>query len=234
MKVFLPGLKKQIDLLFPNYKAPTQRILVVGSSSEWIAQQLAKKYKCNVDLIVSDYDSLMNSKIILEGDETVTIRIMDFDATDFQKEQFDLIYAQGSVSFINRNKIIKEFKRILKPNAYLCLGEITALEKVYPVFIKDIFDNSSLLPIYSDEIEKYYEDRNFEIIYNVDISYTLKDYYLENATRLNQEKDNLTSNEKSYYKKLLNKISHESNVYLKLGGDQYIGFSTLLLRKIAN
>jgi SAM-dependent methyltransferase len=176
----------------------------------------------------------MNSKIILEGDETVTIRIMDFDATDFQKEQFDLIYAQGSVSFINRNKIIKEFKRILKPNAYLCLGEITALEKVYPVFIKDIFDNSSLLPIYSDEIEKYYEDRNFEIIYNVDISYTLKDYYLENATRLNQEKDNLTSNEKSYYKKLLNKISHESNVYLKLGGDQYIGFSTLLLRKTVN
>ena len=43
--------------------------------------------------------------------------------------------------------------------------------------------------------------------------------------------DNLTDKEKSFYKKLLSKISHESNAYLKLGADRYIGFKMLILKK---
>jgi DNA-directed RNA polymerase subunit N (RpoN/RPB10) len=42
--------------------------------------------------------------------------------------------------------------------------------------------------------------------------------------------NNLSGQEKSYYKKLLNKISHESNAYLKLGADKYIGFKMLILK----
>jgi len=38
--------------------------------------------------------------------------------------------------------------------------------------------------------------------------------------------------EKKLYKKLLNKISHESNAYLKLGADKYIGLNLLILKNI--
>ena len=51
---------------------------------------------------------------------------------------------------------------------------------------------------------------------------------------LKNTKEDLPENEKSYYKKLLNQISHESNVYLKLGGDKYLGFYALILQKGEN
>jgi hypothetical protein len=47
---------------------------------------------------------------------------------------------------------------------------------------------------------------------------------------LKQAIETLTEKEKSYYKKLLNKISHESNAYLKLGADKYIGYKLLILK----
>jgi hypothetical protein len=41
----------------------------------------------------------------------------------------------------------------------------------------------------------------------------------------------LSNEEKSYHKKMLKRISHESNAYLKLGGNKFIGFISVILRK---
>jgi len=159
---------------------------------------------------------------------------MDFEITDFEDSSFDLIYAQASISSLNRNKIIRELKRILRPGGYLCVGEIVSLKNDIPQFVKDIFDSSDLLPTFIGDFEKYYIDRNFEVIARYDLSKTLQDYYSKSASLLKNAKGNLDDKEKSYYKKLLNKISHESNAYLKLGGDKYIGFTAALLKKGEN
>lgn len=231
MKVFLPGLKKQYDFLTKKIgQAPTS-ILVIGSSSEWIAVQLAKKYKCPVELIVEDYESLLNSKMVLGDDKSVNLRMMNYDSTDFVNSQFDLIFAQGSISLENRNKIIKELKRIMKQGAVLCVGEIIVLNKNLPVYVQNIFDNSGMQPLFAEEVSSYYKERKFECLAEEDLSNTFKEYYEQAAMKLKEEISNLSEREKSYYKKLLKKISHESNAYLKLGGDKYIGFITLLLQK---
>ena len=156
---------------------------------------------------------------------------MDYEVTDFTAESFDLIYAQASVSLLNRNKIIKEIKRILKPDGYICIGEIVSLKPDIPLFVKDIFDSAGLLPIYADQLEKFYSERNINLISQQDFSDTLAEYYIQYASQLKSTKYDLTDSEKSYYKKILNKISHESNAYLKLGGDKFIGFVSLLMRK---
>jgi ubiquinone/menaquinone biosynthesis C-methylase UbiE len=132
---------------------------------------------------------------------------------------------------LNRNKIIKELKRILKPGGFICIGEIVSLKQDIPLFVKDIFDAAGLLPLYVDELEKYYSERKLNIIFQQDFSETLSEYYIRYASQLKSAKYDLTDSEKSYYKKILNKISHESNVYLKLGGDKFIGFVSLLLQK---
>jgi hypothetical protein len=74
-------------------------------------------------------------------------------------------------------------------------------------------------------------DRNFELIDEINLSNTLNEYYSSNLILLNNKIKTLTDNEKAYYKKILNKLSHESNAYLKLGADKYIGFVALLLKK---
>ena len=84
-----------------------------------------------------------------------------------------------------------------------------------------------------DELEKYYLNKNFSLVYEQDLSYTLKDFYLYGINQLKDKIHSLSENEKSYYKKVLNKISHEANAYLKLGGNKHMGFKMLILKKEA-
>ncbi|RJQ59034.1 MAG: class I SAM-dependent methyltransferase [Stygiobacter sp.] len=231
MSIFLPGQKRQYNFFLKNYTGKPQSILVIGSSSEQIATLLSEKFNTPVDLIVEDYESLMNSKLVLSGERSITVRIMNFDSTDFSNEQFDLVYAQASISLTNRNKIVKEIKRILKPGGYFSVGETVALRKDYPPFIKDLFDGSNILPLFCEDTEKYYTERKFKVIAKTDLTDTLATFYMDSSKHLKEAERGLSDKEKSYYKKLVNRIGHEANAYLKLGGDKYIGFETLLLMK---
>ena len=79
-----------------------------------MAKELSNHFDTSVELIVEDYDSLMNSKMILESSPRVNVRLMDFEVTDFNDSSFDLVYAQASISLTKRNKIVKEIKRLAK------------------------------------------------------------------------------------------------------------------------
>ncbi|MBA4407145.1 hypothetical protein C0389_07720 [bacterium] len=227
----LPGLDRQAEFLINNFKNPVQSILVIGSNSEEIAREISNHFGANIELIVEDYDSLMNSKLILEYSSGINVRLMDFEVTDFNDSSFDLVYAQASISLTKRNKIIKEIKRLLKPEGFLCVGEVVTIRKDYPPFVQDIFDSSDLLPLFIDDLEKYYSERKFSVIVRQNLTHTLKKYYSYSSNLLDDSIHVLSSSEKSYYKKILNKLSHESNAYLKLGGDKFIGFVAMLLQK---
>jgi ubiquinone/menaquinone biosynthesis C-methylase UbiE len=230
--IFLPGGFKQFRILKSKYVLNDKNVLVIGSGSEKIAKKMIESGAGSATMIVSDYDSLMNARLNLSKESKVDVKMMDFDNTDFNSEQFDLVYAQASISLTNRNKIVKEIKRILKPEATLCVSEITALAEDYPPFVKNIFDASDILPLLNNECSNYYKERNFSVLFEEDLSSSLQSFYEHTAQELEDTIYKLNEKEKSYYKKLLNKISHESNAYLKLGADRYIGFKMLILKKL--
>jgi ubiquinone/menaquinone biosynthesis C-methylase UbiE len=227
--IFLPGTDKQINILLNNLSLNEKPILVVGSNSEEIAKSLGQNYSSKVILIVDNNDSLMRSRLLLSKEKNISARMMEFDNTDFNDSSFELVYAQASISNFNRNKIVKEIKRILKPGGYLCTGEIVSLADKLPKFIENIFATSNLDPLHIDKLNEYYSKRSYKIIYEENISGSLREFYLKSRNYLDTK--NLDENEKIYYKKLLKQISHESNIYLKMNGDKYIGFKALLLQK---
>lgn len=229
--IFLPGGFKQFRILKSKYDLTEKNVLIIGSNSEKIAEKMIEHEANSVKIIVNDYDSLMNSRLNLGKDSQIVVKMMDYDNTDFNNEEFDLVYSQASISLTNRNKIVKELKRILKSDGTLCVSEITAIDKEYPPFVKNIFDASDIHPLLNDTCTDYYKERKFSVLYEEDLSSSLTSFY-ENAVRtLDESFDRLTDKEKSYYKKLLNKISHESNAYLKLGADKFIGFKMMILKK---
>ena len=229
--IFLPGGFKQFRVLKSKYVIAEKSVLVIGSGSEKIALKMLEAGAAFVSFIVNDYESLMSARFVLSNQSNVSAKMMDYDKTDFSDNEFDLVYAQASISSINRNKIIKEIKRILKPGASFCTGEITAKENDYPPFVRDIFESSAVLPLLHDSCENYFIERKFEMMYSEDLSSSLKNFYETVKQSLKDVINDLSEKEKSYYKKLLNKISHESNAYLKLGADRYIGFKMLILKK---
>jgi ubiquinone/menaquinone biosynthesis C-methylase UbiE len=229
--IFLPGGFKQFRILKSKYIIADKAVLVIGAGSEKIALKMAEAGAARVSFIVNEYESLINARLVLSTQSNISVKMMDYENTDFSDNEFDLVYAQASISTTNRNKIIKEVKRILKAGGTLCTGEITAITKEYPPFVRDIFESSEVAPLLHESCENYFIERKFEMMYGEDLSSSLKNFYETAAQSLKDVIYRLSDKEKSYYKKLLNKISHESNAYLKLGADKYIGFKMLILKK---
>lgn len=231
--IFLPGTDQQVKFLCDSTDVPGKKVLIIGSGTFEITGFLNDLNPSEIIIIVRDYDSLINMRYENEKSNlnNIKIKLMDFDNTDFRADFFDIIYAQGSVSGTERNKINKEIRKILKQDGIFCAGEIVSLKENPPPFISDIWKSSDLLPLRNDEAEKYYMDRGFEIINQKDLSYTLKDFYVQADKLTAKGMNEFNDQEKSYYKKILKKLSHESNVYLKMGGDEYIGFKVLIMRK---
>lgn len=230
-KILLPGLNKQLNFLLENLELQGKKILVIGSSSEQIAKYFAEQSGIVVEYIIENYDSLMNARLILDGGNSVNVKIMDFETTDYEDDSFDLIYAQGSISLINRNKILREIKRILKTGGWLNSGEIVVFNENIPSFIRDIFDASGIDALLKSNVQEYFKQRSLLLKAEKDLSETLKEFYSVNLNKIKDAKRNLSEKELSYYKKLLNKISHESKAYLSQGADKHIGFVSYIFQK---
>ena len=229
--IFLPGLDNQIRFVRRKVDLAGKYTLTMGSSSEEIVKLFAEESNQKAELIVEDYNSLLNSRLLLGSDKRFNVRLMDYEVTDFEDSTFDVVYTQGGISNPRRNKIVKEIKRILKPEGILCVGEVVNLREDIPPFVQDIYDSSEQEPLLSSQIENYYIERNFEVIEIKDLSFTLDEYYTKNLFELKKSVRDLAENEKSYYKKLINMISHEAKAYLKEGAKDFIGFYSLILKK---
>lgn len=231
INIFLPGLDNQVRFAKRRVELKEKKTLILGSASEEVAKLFAKETGETVELIVEDYNSLMNSRLLVGENKNINLKLMDFEVTDYDKEEFDFIYTQGGISNPRRNKIVKEIKRILKPEGLFCVGEIVSLKENLPPFVLDIYESSDLDPLLLENFEAYYEERNFEIIDKKDLSFTLKDYYSKSLLELKKSVETMAENEKSYYKKIIKMISHESKAFLNEGADEYIGFYSLLLKR---
>jgi len=231
LNIFLPGLDNQIRFVRRQLELKGKKSLTLGSASEEIAKTFAKESGENAELIVEDYNSLMNSRLLVGDNENIILKLMDFEFTDFNKEEFDVVYTQGGISNPRRNKIVKEMKRILKPGGFFCVGEVVSLKEELPPFILDIYESSELEPLLASKIEDYYNERNFEVVEKKDLSFTLTDYYSKNLYELKKSLVDMAENEKSYYKKLIKMISHEAKAFLNEGADEYVGFYSLILKK---
>ena len=73
-------------------------------------------------------------------------------------------------------------------------------------------------PLFQKNLKSITMNRILRLFLN-DISYTFKDFYQLSNNLLKEKSNDLSAEEKSYNKRLLKQISHESNAYLKLGGN---------------
>jgi SAM-dependent methyltransferase len=229
--IFLPGSGFQVKKFLEGSSVEEKEILVIGSNSEELAKIFIENRAGSVIIVVDDNDSLLRSRFLLSGNKKISVRMMEFTNTDFKDSTFDIIYAQASISTIDRKKILKEIKRILKPDGIICTGEIVNLEKEVPLFIKNLRDNSGIQAQWISELNDIYLNAGFEIISEEDLSHRLQNFYRENSALLKDNRDDLTDQEKSYYKIILKKMSHESNAYLDLGGFKFMGFKMITGKK---
>ncbi len=229
-KLLIPGGGTPLKLLEKNVSDKPSKILVVGGMSELIAKRLQAKFKVKTELIVEDFESLLNANLILDYEENIIVKMMDFERTDYENDFFDLIFAQGTISGNNRKKIIKEIKRILKPGGIFAVSEIVKKTESLPPVMNNLTEAAGISPLAEADVEKYYMERNFTIIDSKDLPQALPEYYKAIQFIFEGKEEELTESEKSYYKKIIHRISHEGNVFLKYGGSKYISLRTMIMK----
>ena len=222
----LPGGNNQIKHLFEQNIQSGKHALVIGPINNSIITKLIG-YFIEIHVIADSYDALMDIRAKLKPSDSVKIKMMDFKHTDFGENRFDLIYSQGTISVHERKNILKEIKRIASDDCLFCIGEIVSLKAPVPAFIKDIWERSGLDPLPSATLTQFYEGKGFRIASEKDLSNTLINFYESVRDVVVEAKKDKKEMDKKYF----SQMKHESNAFLKLGGDKYIGYKTLVMRK---
>ena len=229
--IYLPSGVNQFNHFRSIVDLKDKSVLIIGANTNIVGKKFLESDVMVVNIILDDYDLLINTRLAIKGMERISSKFMEYTNTDFDNETFDIVYAQGSISTPDRNKILKEVKRILKPRGMVCIGEYISLQTTAQKFVEDIWESGNVAPLHSDELVAYYQKRDFDVVDVIDLSSKLKEFYLDSKKMLDDNIEKLTEGEKIYHKKLLKRINHESNVYLNLGGSEYMGFSSIILRK---
>jgi SAM-dependent methyltransferase len=228
--IFLPGTDKQIKLLLEIVDPLNKNILLAGSQGDKIAGKILPYSPLSIQIITEDSNEMMEMRFTIK-DKSIPVKMMDYKNTDYKDGIFDLIYAQGTFSTSSRRKIYKEVLRILKDDGIICSGEVISSEDKVPPFVADVWEKSGIAPLTLEKLLRFYTEAGIEVLEQKNISYTLKEFYNSGKTMLKGFLKEGTEDEKKHYKKLINKVSHEANAYLNLGGDRYMEFHTFILKR---
>lgn len=230
--IFLPGTDKQIKFLLKDYSPSGKKILIAGGGTDKIILKFKDAGSDDITVISNNSIDVVDLRMKTSG-KNLKVRIMDYENTDFRDGSFDLVYSQASFSIKERKNIFKEVSRILLPDGILCIGEIIRTADDIPRFMQEVWNSSGISPLTIAAQIQFYKDAGFAVVSQENLSYTLNDFYNSGKKMLQKFIDEGSNEEKNRYKKMLNKISHESNAYLNLGGKKYMEFHAFILKRTA-
>lgn len=231
--VYLPGLNEQPELLFATCNIAQSRILILGTATPALVEELLDREAERVDVVINNEEMIMIERMRLPKHKSVKARFMDYSQTDFMDSSFDYVYAQGSISLPDRRKIYREMHRVLKPGGLFLAGELTYLKPQVPVSIKDVWEGAGVTPAFLDEIEALYPLEGFSLQSSHDLSPTLYTLYMLYQKILTKESGLLDDDELQLKRHEITRMKHESNMYTKMGGDRVTGYFVFILRKDA-
>lgn len=139
----------------------------VGTSTILLANYFNSSTVEAFDLFKHYIDSLVEkiSKNNL-GDRVYTY-VMDMRDPDFANEEFDVVFCESSVEIIGFKKALNEWKRLLKPNGYLIVSDLSWLQKPSSQsrnFWKNTYDEIDTIQNKISLIENDYEFIDYVIV----------------------------------------------------------------------
>jgi ubiquinone/menaquinone biosynthesis C-methylase UbiE len=144
----------------------SQHFLDVGCGSGLVSRYLAQEYGGEVTGIDIDPEQIELARRDAAGVENV--RFLEADAAElpFQENSFDIVFSLGALHYIsNWLDVLKEIKRVLKPDGYFVYADIIYPERVTRA------DSSSpmsfgLVTVDVDEMNSFLEKFGFTTIHS--------------------------------------------------------------------
>lgn len=124
-----PGGLNSTQLLMKHcHVSREKRILDIGCGYGKTACYIAEKFDCQITGIDISEKMIQGAKEKAQKnhlDDLVDFKVMNGQDLQFTKESYDIILSEGTTVFLNKKEAMNSFRRVLKPNGYLGLTELT-------------------------------------------------------------------------------------------------------------
>ena len=178
---------------------------------------LAKYFKNSIiegfDLF-KHYKSVLDEKIAENGlEDRVYSYAMDMRDPDFANEEFDIVFCEAAIEIMGFKKGLSEWKRLLKPNGYLIVSDVSWLKRPSSEsrkFWSNIYDEIDTIENKISQIE----NEGYEFIDYVTVpAEDWKSYY----DKLERNLNSISSDESA--KDFVKQLRKEIKAYRKNGDD---------------
>jgi len=124
------GMQSTIKMLERLKIQPGMRVLDLGCGVGSATRLLAKKYNCDVVGLDNDFSMIEKAKQSTPDNlnEHISFQQGDGEKMSFSDDEFDLVIVQSVACFNNKEIILKEILRVLKPGGKVGLNEVTWLK----------------------------------------------------------------------------------------------------------
>lgn len=185
----------------------------VGSSTMLLANYFKNAEVEAIDLF-KHYLDVLDEKISKNdlGSRVFTYK-MDMNDLDFANEELDIVFAEASAEIIGFKRALKEWKRLLKPEGYLIISDVSWIQKPSSnsvKFWKNIYDEVDLIENKIKQIKN--EDYEF-----IDYVIVPKDDWNSYYNKLEKNLNKLSSDKSA--KDFVGQIKKEINHYRQNSDD---------------
>ncbi len=138
--------------------------------------------------------------------------VMDMRDPDFANEEFDIVFCEASAEIIGFKRALKEWKRLLKPNGYMVISDVSWLQRPSSEsrnFWKNTYDEIDTIENKISQIKDDYEFIDYVVVPKGDWD----SYFKELECNLNK-----ISSDKSA-KDFVKQLKKEIEVYRQNGDD---------------
>ena len=158
-------------------------------------------------------------------DDRVFTYQMDMHDLDFANEEFDIVFANASAEIMGFKNALREWKRLIKPDGYLIISDITWLKKPSAEskrFWKNVYDDVDTIENKIEQIRNDYEFVGYVVVPKSD----WKDYYTKLERNLNSLKSDKSARD------FVAQLKKEINVYRQNSDDYSYVFYICVKRKL--
>ncbi len=229
---FLPGGASPINFFLKKMPHEGKSLLLLGNGFPQLIPFVQNEGFSSIHSASDDTTEVFEYKANTSKNQQFPAMVVDYASLDHKSGEFDFVFCQTTLTKPVKTKLIKEIKRILKPEGILITSEIVCIKKPAPIFLNDIWIKSGQDPHYNDEFEPFYTTRGFNLIESAEFPNDLDEFYIKSYKILETNLKTMSAEKRVQFRKDFVQEKHEIVTMVKSGALKFLNFRTLILQKI--
>jgi len=216
---------------FLNELPETPDILDVGCGSgrhTILLSQLSKGNITALDLLDQNLE-ILNAKIMKNNlNDRVTVAKGDMAKMSFKREQFNLIWSEGSIYVIGFENGLQKWKKFIKPDGYLVATDLVWIRDEPPADLKAFWDGEYPEMLTHTEALNIARNEGYKMIESLPVSVTgWENYYTPLEARIKKMRQKYLEDKETMA--ILDSFNKEIEVYKKY--KDYFEYMFYILQK---